>query len=160
MTSHYPYKFNVSTLEYDDVAAYLQAIPSSRYTIARREFVGDLTLEEWRSVQRAITEKANTKLAQTNGRSTSIERSELLDTDSDEAVDIDVLGHPARASRRLLNRVAIQVGLDHAGVSIANKQSRVELRRGVEGYLVQFKEKNDALMFKLAMWKRPTDVQL
>ena len=153
MTEFFSYKFNVSTLEYEAVADYLSAIPLDRYTIARRQMVGELTLEEWREVKRvAAIEKARD--AGDDHRVTEdAERAALLATDSDENVSVTVLGPPAIISRRLLNRVAIQVGVNNAG--IAREDYHVQFARGVETYLVQFKSSNDAILFKLEMWKRP-----
>lgn len=150
MTDHYPFKFNVSTLEHAKVFDYLATIPSYRYTIARRQMVGELTLREWRIVREAALALGATKLND-GDKITSREQIEaLLATDSDAKVDVTVFGLPTTTTRRLLNRVAIQVGLNEAGVALEDQS--LMFTRGTEGYLIQFSNPDDARAFKLAMW--------
>ena len=153
MTNQYPYKFNVSSLEYEDVADYLRNVPESQWRIDTREMVGELTLEEWRSVkayeaqQDAIDSGDNHQVIDLE------ERKALLQTDSNEKVEVCVRGLPATASRTLLNRIAIHTGVNNAGI---NREAwSAEFSRGLKGYLVQFANKDAAILFKLAMWKRP-----
>lgn len=153
MTDHYPYKFNVTTLEYDRVAEYLHTISPDRYTIARREMVGELTIDEWREIKRITIEREARECGDDHRITDLNERNALLSTDSDERVAVTVLGLPTSISRRLLNRVAIQVGVANAG--IARENYAAELARGVETFLIQFKSSDDAILFKLAMWKPP-----
>jgi hypothetical protein len=58
---------------------------------------------------------------------------------------------PASVTRRLLNRIAIQVGVNEAGIT--REDFYVAFKRGVEAYLIQFASSDDAIMFKLAMWQ-------
>lgn len=155
MTDNYPYKFNVTSLEYEDVAAYLRPIPKSRWRIDTREMHGELTIDEWRTVKAieahddAITSGDDHHVTDEN------ERAALIQTDTADKIDITVKGIPAYASRRLLNRIAVQGGVNNAGVS--RDSWRAQFTRGVEGYLVQFRDRTDGIMFKLAMWKRPEE---
>jgi hypothetical protein len=57
MTDTFPYKFNVSSVDYAAVSDYLRTIPSYRYTIGRREMVGELTLDEWMAAKNASAQK-------------------------------------------------------------------------------------------------------
>lgn len=153
MTDQYPYKFNVTSLEFGKVADYLSTLTPDRYTIARREMVGELTIDEWREIKRFAIEQEARDCGDHHRVTDFTERTALLSTDSEERVAVTVLGLPTSISRRLLNRIAIQVGVANAG--IARDSYAAELARGVETYLIQFKSSDDAILFKLAMWKAP-----
>ncbi|UYY77516.1 hypothetical protein [Sphingomonas sp. R1] len=155
MTDPFPFKFNVSTVEYETVVEWLRNFPSERYRIATREMKGELTLEEWRSVKIIEAQKDAERAGDDHHVTDPDEREALLRSDSHEKVEIVHCGLLTTASRRLLNRIAIQGGVNEAGIVRENWSAAFS--RGVQSYMVQFRDRDDAVMFKLAMWRRPGD---
>ncbi|MCI1142162.1 hypothetical protein MOP88_07385 [Sphingomonas sp. WKB10] len=153
MTKQYPYRFNVAALEVEDVSAYLRNVPRTRWRISTIEMVDGLEIDEWRALK-ALEAKADAISSGDDHRIVDpIERAALLETDTDAKVEIIVQGMPSAIARRLLNRIAIHGGVNENGITRENWSSA--FRRGLAGYLVHFADKNDAILFKLAMWKRP-----
>ncbi|WP_188063757.1 hypothetical protein [Sphingobium sp. KCTC 72723] len=153
MQDLYPFKFNVNTLEYDDVAEYLKSVASGKFIISTVETIDGLSIEEWRAAKIAAAEQDAIQSGDDHQVTEEAERAALIQTDSNERIHITVLGTPATCSRRLLNRIAIQGGVNNAGIT--REAWGASLQRGIKSYLVRFADKNDAIMFKLAMWKRP-----
>lgn len=158
MTDRFPFKFNVEALEYADVADYLKAIPSDKYLIATIEQIDGLQIDEWRAVQVEAARLDAIASGDDHQVTDESERAALIKTDSSEQIEVSVLGSYAKASRRLLNRIAIQGGVNKAGIT--REAWSAAFRFGAKSYLVQFADKNDAIMFKLAMWKRPQEDEL
>lgn len=155
MTQPFTYKFKVDAIEVEAVADYLRGIPKGRWIIDTVEMKDGLEIDEWRTMRYAAAELDAVQSGDDRRIVDERERSALVSTDSKDHVEVMIKGAPATISRRLLNRVAIHGGVNEQGIVRENWSAA--FTRGLTGYLVQFRDKNDAIMFKLAMWKRPGD---
>lgn len=156
------YIFNITDLELEGCKEWLNDNALHAWDIVQVQTIDGMSAEEWHEKeakrQQLETDRMQKEAAEypTHHITGDDERQALLATDSKEKVYVDVLAMPSTASIRLLNRVAIHRGLTNAGVNRnLDAQAARYWRMPEASYVLSMASKDDAIRFKLAMWKVP-----